>query len=320
MSFGTNPADAAAVTEAPKELKLPHAKDPVVISEEDANAAVAAVEGNMNDYVAYISFGGDNANDGLSAEAPKKQLLAIDKNGVTSILHAAGGGTLVTVGKLYAGGSYAFPAFEKTLKITSNDGTTDFKNPEPITNPTCAMKIAANSIVKFTSDVIIDDIILFNEHDGATTYLAVTNNSTMVLGENIVSMNNETATNKDSGEPYNAAYMSLYVEEGSTLVVKSGTYECITGGGNVYLADGVVVENKLTQVRWNDDGSMAIEEITMPVIPGLNDPEETTAPETTPAVVDGNSEGGFPVVPVVIAAVVVVALVAVVAVVAKKKK
>ena len=222
-------ADATAVetTAAPEEVK-----DEVLdyIDAAAADAAEKAVYDNMNDSFVYIKFGADKANDGLTPDTPKPNLGAADADGSAGVLAGFGGGTLVATGKLYVGATYSFPAYEKTLKLTSNDGTTDFKNPEPTTNPSCAFKIKLGATCSFTSDTIIDDIILFSEHDNSSGVIAITNNSTMVIGENVVSAYN---TNPDWAVP---CHLSLYVEEGSTLIVRGGTFDRISGGGNVYIA------------------------------------------------------------------------------------
>lgn len=318
FAFGVSATEAAETTAA-EEAVLDEVLD--YITAEEADAAVAAVEANKNDFVAYIKFGASKDNDGLTPDTPKPNLGAADGTGSTGLLYANNGGTLVATGKLYVGATYAFPEYQNTLVITSNDGTTDYKNPEPQYNPDCALKIKQNSTLSFVSDTIIDDIILFNEFDGSSTTIAVTNNSTLVLGENIVSQAAETDKN---GTPYLIpCHISLYVEEGSTLIVKSGTYEKISGGGNVYVADGVTVEEKIVEIETDENGMIVPSiEITLPASVTQAAPEETTAApaETTAAPVASEANGGAPVGLIIgiVAAVVVIAVVVVV--VAKKKK
>ncbi len=320
MAFGAFATEAVAETTAAEVVELDEVLD--YITAEEADAAVKAVEDNMNDSVVYIKFGSNKDNDGLTAETPKPNLGAADGTGTAGVLYTTNGGTLVATGKLYVGATYAFPEYTNTLKITSNDGTTDFKNPEPQYNPECALKIKQNSTLSFVSDAIIDDIILFNEFDGSSTTIAVTNNSTLVIGENVVSQAAETDKN---GVPYLLpCHISLYVEDGSTLIVKGGTFEKISGGGNVYVADNVTVEEKIVPIELDENGMIKPSvEITLPIGIVDNEPEETTteAVATTPAVVDETpAEGGAPVALIIgiVAAVVVVAVVVVI--VAKKKK
>ena len=307
---------AAETTAAPEEVK-----DEVLdyIDADAAKAAADAVYANLDeDTFVYIKFGADKANDGLTPDTPKPNLGAADGEGSAGVLAKTNGGTLVATGKLYVGATYAFPAYEKTLKITSNDGTTDYKNAEPATNPSCAMKIKQNATCSFASDTIIDDIILFNEFDNSSTTIAITNNSTLVIGENVVSMDN--SANENFAVP---CHISLYVEEGSTLIVNGGTFDRISGGGNVYVAENVEIQEKVVEVKTDENG-MIIPDIvvTRPVL-------ETEAPETTePAVVTTEApattgtadEGGLNIGLIAGIAAAVVVVIAVVAVVATKKK
>lgn len=313
----------APVTEAPKELKVPHSADPTSITKEEAEAKIAEVKANMNDFVAYVQFGADKNNDGLTAETPRPNLGTPDGTGTTALLAAADGGTLVATGKLYIGSTYAYPEFSNTLYITSVFDGNDYKNPEPDTNPACAMKMKNGSILTFKSDVMFDDIILFNEHDGMNGTIAITNNSTLVVGENVITMKNVNGT-KTVGEekvPYdNPCHISFYVEEGSTLILQSGSYEFISGAGNVYIDEDVVIENALgNDLRYDDEGNLVVPPLDPSIIPVVTKPAPVTSAPATTAVAE--SEGGsFPVAIVIgiVAAVVVVAVV-VVAVVKKKK-
>lgn len=303
---------AAETTAAPEEVK-----DEVLdwIDADAAAAAEKAVYDNILEEYVYIKFGSDKTNDARTPDTPKPNLGAADGDGTAGVLAQLGGGILVATGKLYVGATYSFPTYEKTLVLTSNDGTTDFKNPEPTTNPNCAFKIKLGATCTFTSDTIIDDIILFSEHDNSSGVIAITNNSTMVIGENVVSAYN---TNPDHAVP---CHLSLYVEEGSTLIVRGGTFDKISGGGNVYKAENVVVEEKVKEIKTDENG-MIIPDIvvTRPVIE-TEATETTAAPETTEApATTSTSEGGIsvPVIAGIVAAVVVV--VAIVVAVAKKKK
>lgn len=290
-----------------------------------------------NDTKCYIGFNvGNNDYTGLTADEAKKQLLFVEDNGAVSVLKD--GGTMVACGKLFIGGDYTLPALGSTLKITSNDGTTDYKNMVPIDNPYCAMKMAKGATLTLTSDVIIDDIIMFQEHVDVTT-ISVTNNSTLLIGENIVSLGSML-----SSEPL---FMAIHVEAGSTAIVKSGTWQTITGEGEIVIADGVtIIENGETPAETTAapvettaapaettvapvettvapvETTAAPVETTVAPVETTEAPVETTAApvETTAAPVAPVEEGGANVPMIIGIAAAVVVLIAIVAVVVAKKK
>lgn len=181
--------------------------------------------------VAYINFNnGKNTNDGLTAQTAKQSLLQPDGNGVVSLL--PNGGTLVVSGKMFIGGSYMLPELGGTLLITSNDGTTDYNTEEPVNNPATSFKMAAGVSFTVQSDVIMDDILLFQEYKEPNT-IYVKKGATLVLGEKVRTKQSYVAT-----EP---VYMHLFAEEGATLIVKAGTYQSIDGAGDIQIAKGVKV-------------------------------------------------------------------------------
>ncbi|MBQ5389736.1 MAG: copper amine oxidase N-terminal domain-containing protein [Clostridia bacterium] len=172
--------------------------------------------------VVYISFGGNNANDGLTADTPKKQFGYLDGNGVVSLL--ANGGTLVPVGKAYIGGTYTLPALGGPLTITSVYGGVDYKNPEPATNPACAFKMYTGVSLTISSDVIFDDVILFQE--GVQNTLIVPTGVTVTVTDKAVLMKNE-------GVDY---HWKLQLAEGAKAVLSQAAQEVFTienNGGTV---------------------------------------------------------------------------------------
>ena len=200
-----------------------------------AVAAFAADEPKVTcDAIGYVDFtSGNNTNDGQSAATAKKQLMAIDANGIISLMKD--GGTMVVSGKLFIAGEYRMPKLGSTLLITSNDGTTNYKNSEPAKNPACALKMSQGSSMTLYQDTIIDDIILFQETKESNT-ISIAGNSTLVIGDKV-----ETIGSPYSTEP---CYMSLYAEKGSTLIVKAGTYQKITGEGEIIVSEGVEIIEK----------------------------------------------------------------------------
>ncbi|MBQ9429076.1 MAG: hypothetical protein IJU41_05965 [Clostridia bacterium] len=236
-------------------------------------AALAATEPQLtNDTKVYIGFNvGNNDYSGLTPEEPKKQWLYLEDNGAVSLLKD--GGTMVAVGKLYIGGDYELPELGSTLKITSFDGNKNFKNSFPIENPYCAMKMQKGATLTLQSDVIIEDIILFQEHALGPGF-HVTNNSTLVMGDKI-----DTITNINVE---NAPYYVIDVDKGSTLILKSGTYQNVTGEGTVVNQGATILEG-----AYATEGAKPAETEA----PAKTEAAEVVAaPETTAAVAETGAE------------------------------
>lgn len=255
-----------------------------------AVVAFAATEPQVtNDTKAYVSFStGNNDYSGLSAEEPKKQLLGIEDNGVVSILKD--GGTMIAVGKLFIGGDYTLPELGSTLKITSADGSKNYKMAAPIENPSCAMKMQKNATLTLQSDVIIDDIILFQEHnkDNGPKF-HVTNGATLVMGSKI-----ETTTNINFPE---GPYYAIEVDKGSAVILNGGTYQTVIGDGEVVNNGAKILEGAYSTESAQPAATAAVTEApaateaapaaTEEVVATVNEtgaetPDET-APETTDA-------------------------------------
>ena len=208
------------------------------------------------DTMCYISYqAGSNDYDGLTSDTPKKQLLTTEDNAAMGVLKD--GGTLVAVGKLFIGGDYSMPELGSTLLITSNDGKANYKNSIPFENPSCAMKMRTGATLTLQSDVIIDDIILFQE--GAMNTIKVTNNSTLVIGDKIECMNNIIAANP--------CYMAIEVEAGSTAILNGGIFEQIGGEGTI-INNGATIQSELAETTTAPETTTEA-------------PATTTAPEAT---------------------------------------
>lgn len=236
--------------------------------------AFAAEEPKVTaDTVCYISFQtGNNDYDGLSAETPKKQLLTTEDNAAMGVLKD--GGTLVAVGKLYIGGDYSMPELGSTLKITSNDGKANYKNGIPFENPSCAMKMKTGATLTLQSDVIIDDLILFQE--GAMNTIKVTNNSTLVIGDKIECMSNLASLNP--------CYMAIDVEKGSTVILNGGTFEQITGEGTI-INNGATIQSESAETTSAPEETTAAPEVTAEATSAADKPVDgtTVAPDNTDA-------------------------------------
>ena len=177
------------------------------------------------DAVAYISFTGNDANDGKTADTPKKTLGKITGSGAMGLLKA--GGTLVVSQKLYIGKDYTWE-LPAAVTITANYGGKDYKNAEPASNPASGvMKFAANKILTIKSDVTLDDVILFQENGQNT--IIVEDGGSLTITDKVVCM---------SSKPY---YMNIEVMSGGKAIINGGTFSEISGDGDIKIAEGVKV-------------------------------------------------------------------------------
>ena len=178
-----------------------------------------------DDAVAYISFAGADANDGKTADTPKKTLGKLSGNGAVSLLKH--GGTLVASQKLYFGADYVWEV-PGAVTITANYGGKDYKNPEPAKNPASGMmKFKSGATLTIKSDVTIDDIILFQE--GNQNTIIVEDGGSLTITDKVVCM---------SAKSY---YMNIEVMDGGKAEIGGGIFSAIEGDGDIKIADGVKV-------------------------------------------------------------------------------
>lgn len=174
-----------------------------------------------NPTVAFHSYTGNDKNDGVTAETPKKTLGNLTGTGVINLLRT--GGTVVAVGKSYIGQNYTLPELGGPLTFTSVYDGVDYKNAEPANNPACAFKIADGATLTIKSDVVFDDIILFQEHEQNT--IKVTEGATLIVTDKVVFMSNHPYHYKIVLEPGTVAILS---EEAQKQFVIEGSGEVIT--------------------------------------------------------------------------------------------
>ena len=171
-------------------------------------------EGNAD--VAFINFAtGSDGNSGTSADYPKKQFGKTDGSGVMSLL--ASGGTMVVTGKAYIGGTaYEFPAMSDVLTITSNYGGVDYKKATPENNPDCAFKMAGGATLVVNSDVVFDDVILFQEN--AQNTIKVNSGATLVITDKTVILT----------KPGNDYHYKIVIEPGATAILSEAAQKAMT--------------------------------------------------------------------------------------------
>lgn len=177
-----------------------------------------------SDTVVYIDYAaGKDTNTGLTPDAAKKTMNMGSTTGAAALLKE-NGGTLVAKGKIFLGASCTLPYCKSTVRITSNDGEKNWMNAEPVSNPSTALKMAAGAVLTLQSDVIMDDLILFNEYSKNNT-IKVTNGATLVIGKNVY-----CETNPNLPKP---VYMNIVAEKGSTVVLDGGIFQNVSGDGRI---------------------------------------------------------------------------------------
>ena len=192
-----------------------------------------------NATVAFHSYAGNDNNDGVTPATPKKSLGNTSGAGVIGLLKS--GGTVVAVGKSYIGNNYTLPALEGPLTFTSVYNGVDYKNAEPANNPACAFKIADGAILTIKSDVVFDDIILFQEHQQNT--IKVTEGATLIVTDKAVFMSNFDYHYKLVLEKGTVAILSEEAQKNFTI---EGEGEVITYGAPAEEKPVVVPSDKTT--------------------------------------------------------------------------
>lgn len=171
-----------------------------------------------NDSVAYISYAGSDNYSGAAANAPKKNFGTIGNSGAVGLVFK--GGTLVVSGKLFTQGDYVLPRLSSPLLITSAYAGTDYQKNTPETDPDCAWKMASGVTFTIQSDVILDDIIFFQQYDVPTCFV-VNSGATLVIGDGVTNMALLDHRAK------------IIVNEGGRLIVGGGDFDIENNGGEV---------------------------------------------------------------------------------------
>jgi len=197
--------------------------------------SVCMISAYAAETIAYVStVSGADSNDGLSVFAPKKTLGTTSGNGAIGVVKD--GGKLVVFERLMVGATDTNYKLKTNgaLIITANDGTTDYKNPLPATNPASgSLKMGSNAKISIESDVTFDDIILFQEAGQNT--IIVKDGGKLTITDTVVTMTKQKY------------YMNIEVEEGGSAIINGGTFSNITGAGKIEIGkNATVLESGVT--------------------------------------------------------------------------
>lgn len=191
--------------------------------------------------VGFLNYGsGSDSASGASADAAKKGWGDAKGVGVVGLLSQ--GGTLVISGKGYMGADYSLPSLRTPVLITSKYAGVDYSNPEPASNPACAFKMGKGVNFTLKSDVILDDIIVFQEVETQNSII-VKNGVTLVIGKNVVNMTKRSFQVK------------IVVEAGGRVIVGGGDFEIENNGGEVienYSYDYLKVSQKASDASGSE--------------------------------------------------------------------
>ncbi len=161
---------------------------------------------------------GADAATGKSASTAKKGFGTTKGKGAIGAVSK--GGTIILSGKAYVGANYTLKV-PGTVLFTSKYAGVDYMKKDPASNPDTAFKMKAGVDFVIQSEVIFDDMILFQE-SATQTVITVENGGTLVIGKNIVTMSKS------------GVKMKIAVEDGGRLILGGGDFEIENNGGTVY--------------------------------------------------------------------------------------
>ncbi len=175
-----------------------------------------------SDDVAYIDYSGTDDASGASSSSAKKSFGTARASGAVGLV--INGGTLVASGKAYLSKSYTLPKTKTPLLFTSAYGGTNYMNDAPASNPACAFKMASGAQFSIESDVILDDIIVFQEHAAATAFV-VKSGATLVVGDGVKSMSKT------------GVKVQIIVENGGRAIIAGGDFDVVCQNGGEVIED-----------------------------------------------------------------------------------
>ena len=173
------------------------------------------------DGVAYLAYNASNENDGLTEATAKK---SFDAGGIGIVSVIPDGGTVVASQKAYFGGNYTL-SLGGPVTITGSYGGKDYKNPEPAENPASGVvKMSGGATLSVLSDLILDDIIIFQENEQNT--ISVGAGATLVVTDSCVLLT----------KPGNDYHFKIVIEPGATAILSQAaqdTFEIMNIGGTL---------------------------------------------------------------------------------------
>jgi len=220
-----------------------------------------------SDAVAFVSYNrGNDANDGLTADTPKKSIGSASGKGCFGLVSK--GGTLVVCEKMYFGVSYTWRATGATT-ITASHGGTSYKNPSPASNPASGViKLKPGCVLTVASDLTLDDVILHSE--SVSDSIVVSSGATLTITDTVLT------TSKTN------TYFKIEVKKGGRAVINGGNYASVTGDGEI------VIGGKATVAGGSSDARGAVCYVSYNYGNSTNDGLTPDTPKSALGQVDGS--------------------------------
>ncbi len=259
---------------------VPVAALSVFADDEPAKITVPDRPTLTSDKVFYMSFGGDNAKDGLTKSTPKKTWGAVTENGIASLLTE--GGTVVAVGKAYVGTTYTLPDNGgNTILFTAKDvDDTNYLDAATEFGTIVGYKGKAAHVFTLTGNVIFKDIGLLNRSSAATedTFtFEVAEGAKVVVGTGVVFLNVEGGY----------AVPKLVVDEGGIAYLDVVGFSSYTGKGTIIVNNDLAQQINVAEVFAGFGGIVANEAGT--VLLGSTGGDPAPGGDPTPAPATGSA-------------------------------
>ena len=195
----------------------------IVITEGDLSEFEVSDDGPQegSPIVVFHDRNGSNDNDGLTPKTPKATLGTMSTHLYSMIQN---GGVIVCVGDAIVTSNYTFAKTYGPVTYTSVWDGVDYRNAEPATRPACAFGVKSALSLTLHSDVIFDNIILFQ--------LGEQNTITVKPGGCLV----VTDTVQLLAKPGANYHFKVVVEEGGTTILSKEAmqkFTIVNEGGTV---------------------------------------------------------------------------------------
>lgn len=209
----------------------------IVITEGDLSAFEELDDGPKegSPIVVYHDRNGSNDNDGLTAKTPKATLGTMSTHLFRMIQN---GGVIVCVGDGIVTANYTFAKTYGPVTITSVWDGVDYRNAQPAERPACCFGVKSGLELTVCSDIIFDNIILFQLGKQNTIYVQNSGNLVVTDTVDLLSAPGLDYHFKIVVQKGGTAVLSKQAMEKFTVVNEGGTVVEYFGGTEIRLTIG----------------------------------------------------------------------------------